>query len=364
MLGVNSLVEGVPQASWTTMERELGPASKQSTEALPSLPGERELGPASKQSTEVLPSLPGERELSPASEQSTEVLPTLPGEHELSPASKQSTEALPCLPGERELGPASEQSTEVLPSLPGERELSPASKQSTEALPSLPGERELGLASEQSTEVLPSLPREHELSPASYQFSVPISLQLQSAKGWQARRGTNQNLGPWTPEIVDWGPGRIGGPGGTARSVAGWNTGVQGGMKEGVSAARMGGFGESRGPQRAAKARDRSPGAASRVGLRKPEDARSGGRRAGSSSPAPGHLPGARRRPLWAQDRRVPGAWRAHSGPLPASPRGHHLSGSHICPLRSPGTHPSGGNMGASPGSGAHYNGSCQSLVF
>ena len=73
----------------------------------------------------------------------------------------------------------SKQSTEALPTLLRERELGPASKQSTEALPSLPGERELGLASEQSTEVLPSLPREHELSPASYQFSVPISLQLQ-----------------------------------------------------------------------------------------------------------------------------------------------------------------------------------------
>lgn len=54
-----------------------------------------------------------------------------------------------------------------------------SSKQSTEALPTLPGERELGPASEQSTEVLPSLPGEHELGPASYQFSVPISLQLQ-----------------------------------------------------------------------------------------------------------------------------------------------------------------------------------------
>lgn len=55
------------------------------------------------------------------------------------------------------------------------------------------------------------------------------------------------------------------------------------GMKEGVSGARMGGFGKSRVPQRAAEARDRSPGAASCVGLRKPEDARSGGHRAGSS---------------------------------------------------------------------------------
>ena len=35
------------------------------------------------------------------------------------------------------------------------------------------------------------------------------------------------------------------------------------GMKEGVSGARMGGFGESRGPQRAAEARDRSLEAAS-----------------------------------------------------------------------------------------------------
>ena len=39
-------------------------------------------------------------------------------------------------------------------------------------------------------------------------------------------------------------------------------------VKEVVSAVRMGGFGESRGPERAAKARGRSPGAASRVGLR------------------------------------------------------------------------------------------------
>lgn len=60
-------------------------------------------------------------------------------------------------------------------------------------------------------------------------------------------------------------------------------------VKEVVSAMRMGGFGESRGPERAAKARGRSLGAASRVGLRgslrtpgvEPQSGRAAGERRG-----------------------------------------------------------------------------------
>lgn len=60
------------------------------------------------------------------------------------------------------------------------------------------------------------------------------------------------------------------------------------GMKEVTSATRMGGFGESRRPERAAEARDRSPGAASSVGLRGGiRETRSGGHRAGERQVSP-----------------------------------------------------------------------------